>query len=79
MRYHVTLNTQDGKALTMGIRDAETLESTLRWIERLREYRCEDPVIYWVTLEGYHWCLAPTLLVGDPQVQELQPVESAAR
>jgi len=78
MRYHVTLNTAEGQALTMAIRDTESLESTLRWIERLREARCEDPVIYWVTLEGYHWCLVPALLVGEPQVRDLQPVEAAA-
>jgi hypothetical protein len=79
VRYHVTLNTRDGRSLTMGIRDTETLESTLRWIERLRKQSsCAGPVLYWVTLEGYHWCLDPTDLVGDVQVQELQSVEAAA-
>lgn len=77
MSYHVTLTTKDDKQLTAEIGDSETLESTLRWIERLRSIRCEDPVLYWITLEGYHWCLVPAEIVGDPQVLELQPVETA--
>ncbi len=78
MRYHVTLTTADGKTFTAGLPDTETLESVLRWIERLRAQRCADPVLYWVTLEGYHWCLTPTDLVGEIQVEDLQALEVAA-
>lgn len=77
MRYHVTLTTSEGQELTAAIKDSDTLDSTLRWIERLRLGGSGDPILPWLTLEGYHWCLIPAELVGEVQVRELQPVELA--
>lgn len=73
MRYHVTLTTRCG-TLTAEIPDRETLDSTLRWIERLRRVRLVEPVLSWVTVDGRRYCLSPADIDGDVQVLPLETV-----
>lgn len=82
MIYHVTLHTvasgvTPGQSLTMAIEGKRNVNSILNWIERARRCRCTEPIIYWVTLDGRRWCLAPADLVDRIEVSaQPEPVDA---
>lgn len=78
MRYLVTATLKSGKVLHHEIPDRETLDASLRCIDRLRQHEVDLPEIFWPTTDGQRWCFAATEIVGELIISELQPAEAAS-
>lgn len=77
MPFRITANLKDGQALTAQFDDRGTAEAEHRWIERMRS-RVFWPAVSWKTVTGERWVFAPSEIVGELKIQEVQPLEAAA-
>lgn len=73
MPFYIAITLRDAKVLYAEVADRETAEAECRFIERMRKARWGLPTLAARSADGQRWCYAPTEIVGELEVGELQP------